>query len=71
LPEVGGDAVLYISGKDENETRDKLLQLYDDEKLRMNLRQKGLKRAKEFDWQKTDDIVINAVVKTYEENKNE
>ena len=71
LPEVGGDAVLYISGKDVDETTDKLLQIYQDKELALNLRQKGLERAKEFNWQKTADVVVNAVVKTCEEKKND
>lgn len=71
LPEVGGNAVLYISGTDENETMDKLLQIYQNDELAFDLRQKGLKRAKEFNWQKTADVVVNAVVKICKENKND
>jgi glycosyltransferase involved in cell wall biosynthesis len=74
LPEVGGDAVLYISGKDKNETAMLLNKIYNDESLRQMLKTKGLARAKEFDWQKTAKIVtqniINTVRKTNHEKTN-
>jgi hypothetical protein len=70
LPEVGGDAVLYISGKDKNETAMLLGRIYNDESLRQTLKTKGLARAKEFDWQKTANIVINAVVNKVKGDKN-
>ena len=63
LPEVGGDAVLYISGHDEQETAAKLAQLYSDAELAQNLKQKGLERAKKFNWQKTADVIINTIIK--------
>ena len=71
LPEVGGDAVLYISGQDENETAAKLAQLYSDIELVQNLKQKGLERAKKFSWQKTADIVIKTVINKVKGDKND
>lgn len=53
LPEVGGDAVYYITGNDEKETALALEKLYFDKNLNHHLRQKGLKRAQKFSWQKT------------------
>ena len=70
LPEVGGDAVLYVSGNDENETMNKLSQIYSDKELALNMRQKGLERAKEFNWQKTVDVVVNTIMKICKENRN-
>lgn len=70
IPEVGGDAVLYINGKDKNETAMLLGRIYNDESLRQTLKTKGLARAKEFDWQKTANIVINAVVNKVKGDKN-
>lgn len=62
LPEVGGDAVLYISGKDKNETAMMLNTVYQNKELAIELKNKGLAQAKKFSWQKTADIVINAVI---------
>ena len=64
LPEVGGEAVLYISGKDKNETAMLLGKIYNDEELRQTLKTKGLARAKEFDWQKTAEIVTQNITNT-------
>ena len=57
LPEVGGDAVFYITGLDEIETTQALEKLYFDKNLNHRLRQKGLKRAQKFNWEKTIDTV--------------
>lgn len=71
LPEVGGDAVLYISGKDKNETAMLLNKIYQDDELAKVLKQKGLARAREFNWQKTAEVVINAVVNEVKGEKND
>lgn len=62
LPEVGGDAVLYISGKDKTETAMMLNTIYQDKNLALALKNKGLAQAKKFNWQKTADTVIHAVI---------
>ena len=61
LPEVGGDAVVYISGQDEKQTAEVLAKLYKDSDLRLELSNKGLDRAKEFNWNKTTNILIDAI----------
>lgn len=71
LPEVGGDAVLYINGKDDNQTAQMLYKIYTDKDLAESLRNRGLNRAKEFDWQKTADVVINAVKNEIKGEKHE
>ena len=58
LPEVGGDAVKYISGRDEAETAEALQILYQSEKLRQTLETQGIARATLFDWQKTVDEIL-------------
>lgn len=70
LPEVGGDAVLYINGKDKNETAMLLNKLYQDEDLCNTLKKKGLEQSKKFNWQNTADVVINAVVNIVKGEKN-
>lgn len=71
LPEVGGDAVLYVSGKDKVETAQMLYKVYSDPQLTEVMKNKGLAKAKEFNWQKTAEVVIKAVKHTIEGDKND
>lgn len=50
LPEVGGDAVMYINPYDTNDIRDKMLMVIENEKLREEMVQKGLQHVKQFSW---------------------
>ncbi|MFX0197455.1 MAG: glycosyltransferase family 4 protein [Candidatus Hodarchaeota archaeon] len=52
IPEVVGDAGVLIDPHDTSELRDAMLQLLDDEKLRGEMSEKGLERAKLFSWDK-------------------
>ena len=63
LPEVGGNAVLYISGRDEEQTASVLAKIYENPSLRAELSVKGLERAREFNWEKTAKILINTICK--------
>ena len=53
LPEVGGDAVLYVNTNDAAGFSDALYKVLTNETLRKNLINKGLNRVKEFSWEKT------------------
>ena len=59
LPEVGGDAVEYISGKDISETVQKMAEIHQDEKMRQKMSSAGLKRAQQFSWAKTVNQIFN------------
>ena len=61
LPEVGGDAVMYITGHDETETTNALTRLYQDNDLRKVLSQKSIERAKKFNWETAAQIVEDAI----------
>ena len=61
LPEVGGDAVMYITGHDEAETTNALIRLYQDSELRKILSQKSIKRAKKFNWETAAQIVEEVI----------
>jgi glycosyltransferase involved in cell wall biosynthesis len=50
MPEVGGDAALYANTNDVDDLAKQMMLLYKDEKLRNNLIEKGLIRAKQFSW---------------------
>jgi glycosyltransferase involved in cell wall biosynthesis len=53
IPEIAGDAALYVDPKDPKEIARAMARLADDAALRDSLRQKGFVRAKEFSWDKT------------------
>ncbi|EQB34354.1 hypothetical protein M947_11335 [Sulfurimonas hongkongensis] len=53
LPEVCGDAVLYIDPANIQEIRDKILTLLNDNKSREELSQKGKSQAALFSWDKS------------------
>ena len=53
LPEVAGDAALFIDPLDPDDLAHKIDQVLEDTVLRTMLVEKGLQRAKVFSWQKT------------------
>jgi len=53
LPEVGGDAVVYVEPEDEESIASGLTRLLEDSSLRERLRRQGLARAQEFSWDDT------------------
>ena len=59
LPQVAGDAALLADPYETDDISRQLIRLIEDEALRENLREKGLKRARLFPWEQ-------AVQKTYE-----
>ena len=61
LPEVGGDAVMYITGLDEKETVSALKRLYQNKELRHLLSKKGIERAKKFNWDNTVQMVEEVI----------
>ncbi len=58
MPEVIGDAGLCIDPTDEDLLCQSMLNIYQNQTLRETLIQKGLKRSKQFSWEKyTDDVI--------------
>jgi glycosyltransferase involved in cell wall biosynthesis len=53
LPEVAGDAALMVTPGDVDGLRQALARLLTDVRLRDDLRQRGLARAREFSWEST------------------
>jgi len=51
LPEVGGKAVIYFEPLNEENLKDKIIQLLSDEKLRKSLIEQGKKQVKKFSWE--------------------
>lgn len=53
LPEVGGDAALYVNPEDTKDLAKKMEQLLENEKLKKELIKKGYQQVKKFSWEKT------------------
>jgi glycosyltransferase involved in cell wall biosynthesis len=52
LPEVAGDAALFIEPKDEDDIARAMRRVVEDQNLRKSLSERGLQRAALFDWRK-------------------
>ncbi|WP_339239751.1 glycosyltransferase family 1 protein [Geobacillus sp. FSL W8-0466] len=61
LPEVCGDAALYIDPYSPEDIAEKIKLLLSDDKLRKELRRKGLERAKMFSWEKCAEETIKVI----------
>jgi O-antigen biosynthesis alpha-1,2-mannosyltransferase len=59
LPEVTGGAALLVDPTNPEQIANGIKRLAGDSSLRRDLREKGLRRAGEFSWQKTAGIVRN------------
>ncbi len=70
LPEVGGDAVLYISGQDEEQTAEQLQKIYNNPQIAENLSKKGLQQAQKFNWQITADTITKTIIGVIKNEKN-
>ena len=60
LPEVVGDAALLIDPLDVDGLAGTIRRLWDDEALRSDLRARGLARAREFSWERTARLTLEA-----------
>ena len=53
LPEVGGDAALYVSETDTSEMANTMVDLYTNSQKREEISQQGIRHASQFGWDKT------------------
>jgi glycosyltransferase involved in cell wall biosynthesis len=60
LPEVAGDAALFVNPDDPMDLVDAILQIISDSNLRHELIEKGHKRAKLFSWERTARETLKA-----------
>jgi glycosyltransferase involved in cell wall biosynthesis len=58
MPEVGGEATLYVDPRDPEDIAQKVVQAVEDSALRMSLVDKGLARAREFTWRRTAEATL-------------
>ena len=63
LPEVGGDAVLYVSGRDVNELVEAMIEVQQPG-VRESLMRLGLEQSKLFSWSKMAEIVKSILINT-------
>lgn len=60
LPEVAGDAALYVDGDNVDAIANGITKVYTDKSLQDSLARKGLERAKHFSWKETAQETIKA-----------
>ena len=61
LPEVGDEAVIYVNPFDVEDIKNGMKRIFDSQELREELIEKGEKRAKNFSWDKTAEIVWKVI----------
>ena len=59
LPEVGGDAAIYVSETDKNEMANVMKDLYQNPAKQREISKKGIQHAKQFTWDKTTQQIFN------------
>ena len=59
LPEVGGDAVLYVNPQDPEQLGAEMERLVSDRELQEHLRNKGFERVKQFTWDRAAQETLN------------
>lgn len=63
LPEIAGDAALYVNPLDANEIKNAMSRIYTDEHLRKKLVEKGLIQKEKFSWDKSAELLWQSVLK--------
>jgi glycosyltransferase involved in cell wall biosynthesis len=61
LPEVGGNAVLYVDPFSMSQIKDAMIKLYQEKELRESLIQKGFIQKDKFSWDKTADLLWGSI----------
>ncbi len=60
MPEVGGDAALYVSPNNLEEVRSSIIHLLDNDSVYEQLKFQGLERSKQFSWSTTAAKTVEA-----------
>ena len=64
IPEICGDAALFVNPESIEDIADKMMALYKDEKLRNELIAKGYVQTKKYSWDITADLLWQSIDKT-------
>lgn len=59
IPEVAGEAALYMNPDDVDGCRSRMLELLDDDTLHATLREQGTRRAQQFSWERCAQITLD------------
>ena len=65
LPEVGGDAAIYVNPFSVEDIKNGMKRMFKDDSLRQELIDHGIERANQFSWDKTAEIVWNTIVEVH------
>ena len=68
LPEIAGDAAIYVSPESPGSIRDGMVRIWKEEGLREELIEKGRKRRELFSWDQTARTLWNAIDEVLNEN---
>jgi glycosyltransferase involved in cell wall biosynthesis len=66
LREITGDAAMVFSPKDHEDLADKMSALLSSEQLRVEQREKGLARVREYSWEKVAGLTVRTYAKALE-----
>ena len=66
MPEIGGDAAVYVDPYSINSIADAMVKISTDVKLREDLVEKGREQRKKFSWDNSSQLVWNAIERTLE-----
>ena len=66
LPEIGGDAALFVNPYEVNEIKNTMLKLRNTPELQRQLIANGIKRKNNFSWDKSADLLWKSIEKTLE-----
>jgi glycosyltransferase involved in cell wall biosynthesis len=61
LPEVGGDAVIYVDPHDVNQLKEAMIRLYQDKELRQSLIEAGFRQKEKYSWDKTAGLLWESI----------
>lgn len=64
LPEIAGDAALFVNPYEVNEIKNAMLKLRSDDTLRLKLIESGKQRKNNFSWDKSANLLWNSIEKT-------
>lgn len=59
LPEVGGEAILYFDPENVREMAQVIMTIFTNRELRLALREQGLRRVREFSWERATAQTLN------------
>lgn len=63
MQEIAKDAALYADANDYNDIADKMMLIYKNENLRIELIQKGRHLAPQYSWRRTADLLWESILK--------